>query len=303
MIRQRPEDGCDIGFGDTGVLGEVGRLLRDLGSGRRHEVVEQPGGDVLLRRLQRREGALEVVGDDPAAAAEPVEGLDAELVPAGADLDLPQPLHHELEERRLDPRRPVRGRTLRLGGAAGGGDPADGDLVEHSFDERRLDRHGWAAERRQALERAEDRALAGTTVEAIEAEVVAEDVRDQRLEPIELGERVLADRDEHVDPQRRRHELGQLPLEGAGLRVVEEVLLRLIEDEVDIAIGGRAPHSLDEPVPTVRPAAVETSSASASEGSSPQRANTTTSGCSGSSRSDRATPARSSDDLPTPLGP
>ena len=82
--------------------------------------------------------------------------------------------------------------------------PADGNLVEHSFDEQRLDRHGSAAERRQALERADDRALAGTTVEAIEPEVVAEDVRDQRLEAIELGERVLADREEHVDPQRRR---------------------------------------------------------------------------------------------------
>ena len=33
------------------------------------------------------------------------------------------------------------------------------------------------------------------------------------------------------------------------LRVVEEVLLGLVEDEVDIAIGGRAPHRLDEPVP------------------------------------------------------
>ena len=115
VLRQRTEDRCDIGLGDTRVLGEVRRLLRDLGSGRRHEVVEQPRGDVLLRRLQRREGALEVVGDDPAAAPEPVEGLDAELVPAGGDLDLPQPLHHELEERRLDPRRPVGGRRLRLG--------------------------------------------------------------------------------------------------------------------------------------------------------------------------------------------
>ena len=68
VFRQRPEDRRDIGLGDTGVLGEVGGLLSDLGSGRRHEVVEQPRGDVLLGRLQRCEGALEVVGDDPAAA-------------------------------------------------------------------------------------------------------------------------------------------------------------------------------------------------------------------------------------------
>ena len=136
---------------------------------------------------------------------------------------------------------------LRLGAASG--DPADGDLVEHSFDERRLDHDVRASERRQAFERAEDRALAGPAVEAIEAEVVAEDVRDQRLEPVELGQSVLADREEHVDSQRRSYELGQLPLEGAGLRVVEEVLLGLVQDEVDVTIGGRAPHRVDEPVP------------------------------------------------------
>ena len=110
-----PRTGVTSASGTPAYSARSARLLRDLGSGRRHEVVEQPRGDVLLRRLQRREGALEVVGDDPAAAPEPVEGLDAELVPAGADLDLPQPLHHELEERRLDPRRPVGGRRLRLG--------------------------------------------------------------------------------------------------------------------------------------------------------------------------------------------
>ena len=33
------------------------------------------------------------------------------------------------------------------------------------------------------------------------------------------------------------------------MRVVEEVLLGLVEDEINIAFGGRAPHHLDEPVP------------------------------------------------------
>ncbi len=300
MVGQRGEYGFHINLGNPCVFGKVTRLLGDLGSRGGDEMIEELGGDVLLRRLQRREGTIEMVRNDPAAASESLERRDTELVGARTAFGLPEPLHHELEERSFDSRRPVGG-GLRLGAARR--DAADGDLVEDALDESRLDRDPRPPERRQALERPGDRPLARTPVEAVEAQVVAEDVRNQRFEPVELREGVLTHREKHVDAQRLGHELGQLPLERARLRVVEEVLLGLVEDEVDVAIGGGPPHRLGEPRAGREPAAVATSSASASEGSSPHRANTTTSGSSGSSRRERATPARSSEDLPTPLGP
>ena len=57
------------------------------------------------------------------------------------------------------------------------------------------------------------------------------------LEPIESRERVLAEREEHVHAQRPVHELGERALEAARVAVVREVLLGLVEDHVDVALG------------------------------------------------------------------
>ena len=72
------------------------------------------------------------------------------------------------------------------------------------------------------------------------------------LEDVELRERVLADREQEVDAQVGAvDDRGKLDGERAGavlVRVVEEVLLGLVEDHVDVAVEQRAPHPqrLDE---------------------------------------------------------
>ena len=183
-------------------------------------------------------------------------------------------------------------------------DPACGDLAENGVDEDGLDFDGCAAKSMESLDRPHDRRFPGSPIETVESKVVAEDVRDAPLETIELGESVLAERDQDVDPQRLREHAGQRVLEGAALRVVEEVLLCLVEHEVDIAVNGlgsanrvtKRPHVDAGLVPRLRAPALPPDRR-------PQFENTTTSGCSGSSRNARATPACRSDDLPTPLGP
>ena len=105
----------------------------------------------------------------------------------------------------------------------------------------------------------------------------------------------------------RREHGGQRLGEGARaavVGVVEEVLLGLVEDEVDVAVGlrllergdGGAVDRRRRPPPRPPPRAP-------TFGSSLQLEKTTTSGSSGSARSERATAARRSDDFPTPLGP
>ena len=79
-------------------------LVRDLRPGRRHEVVEEPRGDVLLLGGELGHRALEMLLDDVLRAPEALERLEPKDVGAGRALLLPQPLHDELEVRRLDPR-------------------------------------------------------------------------------------------------------------------------------------------------------------------------------------------------------
>ena len=164
-----------------------------------------------------------------------------------------------------------------------------------------------AGDLRVALDGSNDRRLRPPPVETVESERVREQARHAASEPVELRERVLTQRDEDVDPQRR----GEHRRQGLGERVlarvvgvIQEVLLRLVENQVDVAIRLRA---LERVVAAgaaigVRPPANRRRQ-SARAGSSPHLEKTTTSGCSGSSRSERATAARRSEDLPTPLGP
>ena len=112
----------------------------------------------------------------------------------------------------------------------------------------------------------------------VEPKVVREQVRDTPLEAVELGERVVAERQQDAHAQSGAgHELGQLARETGLLAVVEEVLLGLVEDEQQVAgkrlgpaakgvrkrlalvlveqrgtelVGQRVAHSLREALPT-----------------------------------------------------
>ncbi|TML66927.1 MAG: hypothetical protein E6G13_12515, partial [Actinobacteria bacterium] len=94
---------------------------------------------VLLVGRERRHRAFEVLADDRGRTTERPKRLEAKPGGGQRPLSLPQPLEHELEERRLDS---VARRTVRGCAAAGAAEmhTPDGNVVEHGFDELRLDR-------------------------------------------------------------------------------------------------------------------------------------------------------------------
>ena len=83
----------------------------------------------------------------------------------------------------------------------------------------------------------------GLSIEAVEPQRVREEAGDAPREAVELRERVLPQRDQHVDPVRGRQDGGQRLRERARpaiVGVVQEVLLGLVEHEVHVAVGLRA---------------------------------------------------------------
>src|SRR5204863_4466348 len=159
----------DVGLSNRRVLREVTRAVGDLPSGGRDKVVEHRRGDVLLFRLQPAESPLEMRPDDRLRAAELVERRQAENGRSPLALDLPEPLQHELQVRRLDPL------LVRLDAAAARAtdvDLARGDLVEHCLDQLRLDANVLTRELVVALDRADDRRARAAPVEVVEPEVV-----------------------------------------------------------------------------------------------------------------------------------
>ena len=139
-------------------------------------------GDVLLVGRQLGQRAVDVVADDLLGAAEPAQGPEPERARAGAPLLVPQPLHDELEVRRLDPDRAVAALDRPAPGLADL-DLAGDDLLEHRVDELRLDLDALVLRRRarcSARDRLDDRGARRARVEVLEAQVVAEHVRDPR---------------------------------------------------------------------------------------------------------------------------
>ncbi len=215
------------------------------------------GADDLLGAAELRKGRpvqdnrasqelLDRLVDDGSS----VEGPDDAR---GTQLRVPQALHHELEVGRLDP---VVGRCggNRADTRLRGGDAPDGDLIEHVFDERRLDRHPAdlpaqlgsdacpADELVVAVERLRDRRAALLARQPIEPQAVFEQPRDQPFEEMKPGERVLAERDEEVRTQvavgDRPRELRGEGIVRPGVGVVDEVLLELVEDHEQLAVVG-----------------------------------------------------------------
>ena len=167
--------------------------------------------------------------------------------------------------------------------------------VEHGCDELVLDRNGLALELFPAVEWLYDRGTAGVAVEAIEAEDVPEQVGDRALQTIEGRKRVLAQRQQDIHAQRSVDQVGQGAIEAVPVRRVGEVLLGLIQDEVDVAVGLRARRDVEERA-WPDPAASAIAFASACSGDPLQLEKTKHERPLGSRRKARATLARSSDD-------
>ena len=77
--------------------------MRDLCPGRGYELVEEPCDELPIRLVETCERALEVLLDDSAGTTQVRQGFRAQNQGAATALDLPEPLHHELEIRRLHP--------------------------------------------------------------------------------------------------------------------------------------------------------------------------------------------------------
>ncbi len=115
--------------------------MRDLRARRRDEVVEEPGGDVLLPGVSSASAPSRCSSTMCCAPPRRSSVSTPQRVGADRALLVPEALHDELEVRRLDPRAVLRAldrpepseRRLDLPGA---------DLVEHALDEVRLDGDG-----------------------------------------------------------------------------------------------------------------------------------------------------------------
>src|SRR5262249_28505558 len=163
------------------------------------------------------ERSADVLADDGAGAADLPERGEAQLARAAFALALPQPLEHELEVWRLDP---TIGRCF----------------VEHRLDERLLRRELLSGELAVAAERPEDRRPPRPAVEPVEAEQVREQLWDPAGELVELGQGVVSQREQDVDPQPRSpQQLGQRRTQRPFETVVEDVLLEVVEQQVELA--------------------------------------------------------------------
>ena len=188
-------------------------------------------------RARYRFGAPKSVGID--------KGREAQGRRSLCDLDLPDPVHHELEEGRLDAPLGLVATCRSIARARALGsetDLTDGNLVEDGVDEGVFDTDATAAE---LLDRLDDRVAGGRPAEMLDVEPVREERRDPSLEAVEPGEGVLADRDEEVDRKLAPVD-GPRELDGEGafavlVRTRDEVLLDLIEDHEQDAVAVLCP--------------------------------------------------------------
>ena len=178
---ERREHRLELSLRDPGIASEVRRRMGDLCPGRRHQVVEDGGGDVLLLHRQRFESTVEVYPHDLPGATELGKRRCPQDVRARVHLRLPQASHDELEIRGFDAilvlvaRDDTASRLAEI-------DAPGSDLVEDAVDEGRLDLHLLRRpdERVVVLDWPDDRATRGAAIEMREPQVVAEEIRDAR---------------------------------------------------------------------------------------------------------------------------
>ena len=104
MSRERLDDRRDGVLRRPREGREIGHLVRDLRPRRRDEMIEEPGGDLLLLRPESVDRAFEMIRDDLARSAELVQRGNPQGARSSSALDVPQALHDELEVRGFDPR-------------------------------------------------------------------------------------------------------------------------------------------------------------------------------------------------------
>ena len=177
--------------------------------------------------------------NDALGAAELVEGRQPKDGRTASLLLAPQPIHDQLEVGGFDP---VAGPIVGHDHASAGlpeQDLAVGHVIEDPLDELWFDGHVDRSGGRGvvAIERLHDRIPCRGPIEVADPVVIGQEV-DPALEPIELGQAVLADRDHEVRaqvaPRHRLRELaGERPL-AVTPRVIQEVLLELVENEQQV---------------------------------------------------------------------
>ena len=82
LAPERLEQAPQLGVVDVCVLGEVGRLVRDLASRRRDQLAHDPRGRLLLGEREPLERSLHVLADDGAGAADRSERREPQLARA-----------------------------------------------------------------------------------------------------------------------------------------------------------------------------------------------------------------------------
>ena len=188
------------------VAGEIGGVVDDPRPRRRHQLVQHLRRDRALLGAKRTHRVVQEPADDLLGAAEARQRCLTEHMGVPALLLGPQPRHHELEERSLDPR--VLGPgvlgLLVLDDAAprlADDDAPSLHLLDHGLDEPRLDLVRGAAVAEELvvlLDGLHDRGGRGLLVEVLDAQVAGEDVHDAAFEAVELRVRVLAKRDQEA---------------------------------------------------------------------------------------------------------
>ena len=180
--------------------------------------------------------------DDPRGPAEPLERAEPQDARSPLALDLPEPLHDDLEVGRLDPAaclrsalaapRPRRGwtrapvRTPASTASTSAGSIASALLLRARARAKRST--GPRIARRPRLGR-----------EVIEPQSVGEQPGEPPLERVEPRERVLADADRMWTGSSGRVTSSASASPSAGVAaVVDEVLLDLVEQQVDLAVLG-----------------------------------------------------------------
>ena len=251
---------------------------------------------------QRLDRPLEVIGHDLAGAAERIERLDPQRRRPRRALDVPHALHDELEVRRLDAaRRPV---FLDRSDASGAElDPPRADAVQDALDEHVLGDDVLALEFASSA-RAAGRSPPGLRCGRV-GRAAGRCANRLGMSPLSRSSRAsVSSRSERSTFTRS----GRFTISASArskppvVAVVGEVLLRLVEDHVDVALGLRALADVEQlAVVDLRRVG--------------ERGGETVLGVVAPAREDdderllgqlaqlRATAARSSDDLPTPLGP
>ncbi len=256
--RQPPQHRLEPRLRELRHLRELPHGERDLRPARGDEVAERRGGRALLVRRELGHRPREVRLRDRLGAAEALERLEPEDVGPLGRLLVPQPLQHELQVGRLDRLR------ARAGVGAVAVRPAvlrDDEavplhLVEDGVDERRLDGHARPVLLVVALDRLQDRLARAVAVQVVEVQEVRVDVREPPAEEVaEPGVRVLANRDEEacaeVGALHARGELVGERILPLVPRAVEEVLLELVEDHQQGAVGRRGRGGLDRALDVV----------------------------------------------------